>query len=134
MTQDLLSLINASPLPFARQLGLEVTAATLERIEGRMTVKKEHCTVPDILHGGAVMAMADTLGAIGTAVNLPPGAAGTTTIESKTNFLGSAPIGTIVVGVAEPIHRGKRTQVWQTRISREDGKPVALVTQTQLIL
>jgi uncharacterized protein (TIGR00369 family) len=86
-----------------------------------------------VLHGGAVMAFADTLGAWGTVLNLPAGAS-TTTIESKTNFLGPAPAGTVVAGEATPVHRGRRTQVWQTKVTRADGKPVALVTQTQLVL
>jgi uncharacterized protein (TIGR00369 family) len=79
------------------------------------------------------MAFADTLGAWGTVLNLAEGA-GTTTIESKTNFLGPAPAGPVVVGETTPVHRGRRTMVWQTKITRADGKPVALVTQTQLVL
>jgi uncharacterized protein (TIGR00369 family) len=98
-----------------------------------MTVRPELCTRPAVLHGGAVMAFADTLGAIGTILNLPAGA-GTTTIESKTNFLGPAPEGARILGEATPVHRGRRTQVWQTRITTAEGKPVALVTQTQLVL
>jgi 1,4-dihydroxy-2-naphthoyl-CoA hydrolase len=86
-----------------------------------------------VLHGGAVMAFADTLGAMGTIVNLPQGA-GTTTIESKTNFVAPAPVGTRVVGEATPIHRGRRTMIWQTRIATREGRLVALVTQTQLVL
>ena len=79
------------------------------------------------------MAFADTLGAIATVLNLKEGA-GTTTIESKTNFLGPAPLGSTVVAECTPVHRGKRTMVWQTRISTKEGKLVALVTQTQLVL
>jgi uncharacterized protein (TIGR00369 family) len=79
------------------------------------------------------MAFADTLGAMGTIVNLPQGA-GTTTIESKTNFVAPAPVGTRVVGEATPIHRGRRTMIWQTRIATREGRLVALVTQTQLVL
>jgi uncharacterized protein (TIGR00369 family) len=85
------------------------------------------------MHGGAIMAFADTLGAAGTIVNLPEGA-GTTTIESKTNFIGAAPLGSRLTGEATPVHRGRRTQVWQTRITTNEGKLVALVTQTQLVL
>ena len=84
-------------------------------------------------HGGAVMAFADTLGAVGTILNLPQGA-GTTTIESKTNFVAPAPVGTRVVGEATPIHRGRRTMIWQTRVATLEGRLVALVTQTQLVL
>ena len=79
------------------------------------------------------MAFADTLGALGTLVNLPQGA-GTTTIESKTNFVAPAPVGTRVVGEAIPVHRGRRTMIWQTRVSAAEGRLVALVTQTQLVL
>jgi uncharacterized protein (TIGR00369 family) len=92
------------------------------------------CTRPATIHGGAIMAFADTLGAAGTVVNLPEGHS-TTTIESKTNFISGAPVGTILIGEATPIHRGRRTQIWQTRITREsDGGLVALVTQTQMVL
>ena len=80
------------------------------------------------------MAFADTLGAIGAFMNLPEGAKATTTIESKTNFLGSAPEASVVLGVCTPVHVGRRTSVWQTRLTREDDKPVALVTQSQMVL
>jgi uncharacterized protein (TIGR00369 family) len=86
-----------------------------------------------VLHGGAIMAFADTLGAAGTILNLPEGA-GTTTIDSKTNFIAAAPVGTRIIGEATPVHRGRRTQVWQTRITNDAGKLVALVIQTQLVL
>ncbi len=120
-------------LPFAELLGVCVTAVTAERIVAEMVVRPELCTTPAVLHGGAVMAFADTLGALGTLANLPAGA-GTTTIESKTNFLGPAPLGSTVIGTATPVHRGRRTQVWQTRITTQEGKLLALVTQTQLVL
>jgi uncharacterized protein (TIGR00369 family) len=120
-------------LPFAELLGIRIVSAAPERVVAEMTVRDDLCTHPAVLHGGAVMAFADTLGAWGTVLNLPAGAA-TTTIESKTNFLGPAPVGTVVAGEATPIHRGRRTQVWQTKITRADGKPVALVTQTQMVL
>jgi 1,4-dihydroxy-2-naphthoyl-CoA hydrolase len=130
---DLLAFVNEKKLPFAELLGIAFVSVEKEKIVAEMTVRDELCTRPAVLHGGAVMAFADTLGAVGTIVNLPAGA-GTTTIESKTNFLGPAPVGTRIVGEATPVHRGKRTQVWQTRISTKEGKPVALVTQTQLVL
>jgi uncharacterized protein (TIGR00369 family) len=120
-------------LPFAELLGIRIVSAAPERVVAEMTVREDLCTHPAVLHGGAVMAFADTLGAWGTVLNLPEGA-GTTTIESKTNFLGPAPAGTVVVGETTPVHRGRRTMVWQTKITRADGKPVALVTQTQLVL
>ena len=124
----------AHSMPFARLVGVEITSATSEAIEGYLDVRDELCTTGGIIHGGAVMAFADAMGAVGAFVSLPEGAKGTTTIESKTNFLGAAKEGTTVTGTATPIHKGGRTSVWQTRITREDGKNVALVTQTQLIL
>ena len=129
---DLLERIKETRLPFAELLGIEVVSATPEEIVAEMIVREDLCTQPAVLHGGAVMAFADTLGALGTIVNLPQGA-GTTTIESKTNFIASAPAGSRVVGVAVPVHRGRRTMVWQTRISTAEGRLVALVTQTQLV-
>ena len=89
--------------------------------------------MPDVLHGGAAISIADTLGAVGTFLNLPPGA-GTTTLESKTNFLRAAPIGSKVIAECTPIHRGKSTMVWQTRLTSEDGALLAIVTQTQMVL
>jgi len=121
------------PLPFARLLGIEITGASADKVTAEMVVREELCTRPAVLHGGAAMAFADTLGAIATVLNLPEGA-GTTTIESKTNFLGPAAGGSTVVGECTPVHRGKRTMVWQTRIATREGRLVALVTQTQLVL
>ena len=125
--------IARQPLPFAELLGIEVVSAAADRIVGRMMVRDDLCTRPEVLHGGAIMAFADTLGALGTIANLPEGA-GTTTIESKTNFVAPAPVGTQIIGEATPIHRGRRTMIWQTRITNTEGRLVALVTQTQLVL
>ncbi len=130
---DLLARFRANPLPFADLLGIELASATAERVVGEMTVRAEICTHPEVLHGGAIMAFADTLGALGAVANLKEGTR-TITLESKTNFLGTAPLGARVVGEATPLHLGRRTSVWQTRITTEDGKLVALVTQTQLVL
>jgi uncharacterized protein (TIGR00369 family) len=130
---DTLAKINETKLPFAELLGIEVVSASPDKIVAEMTVREDLCTRPAVLHGGAIMAFADTLGAMGTIVNLPQGA-GTTTIESKTNFVASAPLGTRVVGEATPLHRGRRTMIWQTRVSAPEGRLVALVTQTQLVL
>jgi uncharacterized protein (TIGR00369 family) len=113
-------------------LGIEFTEITQERVRAKLVVRREVCTVGDILHGGAVMAFADTLGATATVANLPPGA-GTTTIESKTNFLRAAALGTTVIGESTPLHRGKTTMVWQTRVTSEDGKLIANVIQTQMV-
>src|SRR5689334_20666505 len=118
---------------FARSLGLMLVAASETGVKAEMLVGPDLCTRADILHGGAVMAFADTLGAAATVRNLREGQ-GTTTIESKTNFVGPAPVGTTVIGETTPIHRGRRTQVWTTRITTAEGKLVAVVTQTQMVL
>src|SRR3954454_24456056 len=130
---DKLQFLNDRQLPFAKVLGLKFVAASETGVKAEMVVKPELCTRPDILHGGAIMAFADTLGAAATILNLPEGA-GTTTIESKTNFLAPAPVGSKVIGETTPVHRGRRTMVWQTRITNEAGRAVALVTQTQMVL
>ncbi len=119
--------------PFPRLIGVELTHAARDAVRGRIRVRPELCTAANIMHGGAIMAFADTLGAIGAFLNLPKGAL-TTTIESKTNFIGPAKEGTIVVAEATPLHIGKRSSVWQTRLAQEDGKLVAIVTQTQMVL
>jgi 1,4-dihydroxy-2-naphthoyl-CoA hydrolase len=131
---ELVDRLNESMLPFGRLLGMRYVSAAPDRIVAELVVRDEICTVPAIIHGGAIMAFADTLGGTATVVNLPEGAKGTTTIESKTNFLSGAPVGTRILGECTPIHRGRRTQVWQTRITTEAGKLVALVTQTQMVL
>jgi 1,4-dihydroxy-2-naphthoyl-CoA hydrolase len=125
--------INDTPQPLAKLIGVEIVEATKGRVTGRLVVRPEICTTFDTLHGGAIMAFADTLGATGAFLNLPPGA-GTTTMESKTNFIGAAKVGTVVTAESLPIHIGKSTSIWQTRITREDGKLVAVVTQTQMVL
>ena len=130
---DLLDRVNETKLPFAELLGIEFVSAAPDRIVAEMTVREELCTIPAVLHGGAIMAFADTLGAMGTLVNLPQGA-GTTTVESKTNFVAPAPVGTRVIGETTPVHRGRRTMIWQTRVSTSEGRLIALVTQTQLVL
>lgn len=119
--------------PLPRWLGLTVTLATPERVVAELTVREELCTSGSIMHGGAIMAFADTVGALGTIVNLREGQ-GTTTLESKTNFFAGSPIGTRLIAEATPLHRGRRTQVWETRISNAEGRLVAKVTQTQMVL
>jgi 1,4-dihydroxy-2-naphthoyl-CoA hydrolase len=130
---DALARLNELKLPFAELIGVEFTEATTEHVVAEMTVRDDLCTRPAVLHGGAIMAFADTLGAAGTILNLPEGAR-TTTIESKTNFIAAAPEGTRITGKATPLHRGRRTMVWQTRVTTAEGRLVALVTQTQLVL
>ena len=130
---DLLSALQRIELPFAKLLGIQFLSATPERVTAELVVRDDLCTRPAVLHGGAIMAFADTLGGSATALNLPDGA-GTTTIESKTNFLAPAPAGAKVIGECVPLHRGRRTMVWQTRVTSEDGRLIAVVTQTQLVL
>ena len=124
----------ADRIPFARLLGLRVTEASVERVRAELLVRAELCTANGVMHGGAIMALADSLGAIGAMLALPEGAAGTTTIESKTNFLSPAREGSTVTAETTPVSVGRRISVWQTRVARADGKAVALVTHTQLVL
>lgn len=129
----------ADIVPFAKTMGIKVTEMTKEKVLGEMLVRPEICTAGNgrgtpSIHGGAVMTFADVLGAFGGFANLPEGSNGTTTSESKTNFLNAAPEGEIVFGEAVPLKVGIRQSVWQTRISLEDGTLVAVVTQTQIVL
>ncbi|MCL4183284.1 MAG: PaaI family thioesterase [Burkholderiaceae bacterium] len=118
---------------FPGLMGVEITAAAPDRVVARMTVRPDLCTAGGILHGGAVMAFADTLGAVGTMLNLPPGAR-TTTTDSSTKFIGGAPVGSVVVGECTALHRGRSTMVWQTLVRLEAGKLCAAVMQTQLVM
>jgi 1,4-dihydroxy-2-naphthoyl-CoA hydrolase len=120
-------------LPFADLLGIRYLSASKDKVTAELIVREDLCTRPAVLHGGAIMAFADTLGAVATVLNLPEGG-GTTTIESKTNFLAGAPVGSKLIGETTPVHRGRRTMVWQTRIATEQGRAIALVTQTQMVL
>ena len=119
--------------PFAEWLGIKMTHVSRERVTAELIARDELNNRHGITHGGAIMALADNLGGTATTANLKPGQM-TTTIESKTNFLGPAPVGATVTGETTPIHRGRRTQVWQTRITTAEGKLVAVVTQTQMVL
>ena len=126
--------IQSMKMPFAELKGVIFTEAGLDRVVAKMVVRAYLCTLFKTIHGGAVMAFADSVGAAATVINLPPDAKGTTTLESKTNFIGGAKEGSTVTATATPVHRGRRTQVWQTRLETDDGKLVAVVTQTQLVL
>jgi 1,4-dihydroxy-2-naphthoyl-CoA hydrolase len=119
-------------MPFARALGIELSTAAAAEVRGRMAWSAERCTTGGILHGGALMGFADTLGALCAFLNLPPGA-GTTTIESKTNFFRAVQTGH-VEAVSRPLHVGRRFIVVQTDLSDADGRRVAQVTQTQAVL
>jgi 1,4-dihydroxy-2-naphthoyl-CoA hydrolase len=114
-------------------MGIKFMDVTPDKVIAQLAVRKDLCTIGDNLHGGAIMAFADTLGATVAILNMPQGSR-TTTIESKTNFIGGAPAGTRVVGESVPVHKGRTTVVCQTTIRSEAGKLVALVTQTQLVI
>jgi 1,4-dihydroxy-2-naphthoyl-CoA hydrolase len=118
---------------FPGLMGVRLVEVTPERVMAELAVRADLCTTGGILHGGAYMAFADTLGAVGTFVNLPEGKR-TTTTDSSTKFIGGAAIGTTVVGECVALHRGRTTQVWQTTIRSQQGKLCAVVTQTQLVL
>jgi 1,4-dihydroxy-2-naphthoyl-CoA hydrolase len=122
----------AAAMPFAVAAGVDVTAATAEEVRGRLAWTPARCTTAGVLHGGAIMTLADTLGAICAFLNLPPGA-GTSTIESKTNFFAAVRSGH-VEGVTRPLHVGRRTIVVQTDVRDGTGRRVAQVTQTQAVL
>jgi uncharacterized protein (TIGR00369 family) len=114
-------------------IGVRLTELAPDHVVAEMEVRPDLCTAGGILHGGAYMALADTLGAVGTVVNLAPGKR-TTTTDSSTKFMAKAPVGTIVTGRCLALHRGRTTMVWQTSITNAQGKLCALVTQTQLVL
>lgn len=121
-------------MPFSKLMGVKVTSADATGVTAELVITPELCTTGNIMHGGAMMAFADSLGAIAAVMSLPEGAGGTTTIESKTNFLRGAPEGSTVTGETRPIKLGRRLSVWQTTLRGADGKDVALITQTQLVL
>ncbi len=130
---DMIGILAERLPPFSKILGIHFISATPERIVAEMLVRQDLCTTHAILHGGAIMAFADILGACATVLNLQNGLS-TTTIESKTNFFAPAPVGTKVVGECLPLHRGRRTMSWQTRITDENERLLAIVTQTQMVL
>ena len=126
--------LKAMKMPFAELKGVEFVEAEKDRVVARMTVRPDLCTLHHTIHGGAVMALADSVGAAATVINLPEDAKGTTTLESKTNFLRGSPVGSTVTGEATPLHIGRRSSVWQTRLTNDEGKLLALVTQTQMTI
>ena len=126
--------INSIPLPLAKLMGVTFTHAEQHQVIATLVVRPDLCTAGNRVHGGTLMAFADSVGAAATVINLPTDAKGTTTIESKTNFTGSAPEGATLTATATPVHIGRRTQVWTTRIETSDRKLVAVVTQTQMVL
>ena len=118
---------------FPGLMGVRLVEVTQERVVAELAVRADLCTAGGILHGGAYMAFADTLGAVGTFVNLPQGKR-TTTTDSSTKFISGAAVGTTIAGECVALHRGRTTQVWQTTIRSQQGKLCAIVTQTQLVL
>jgi 1,4-dihydroxy-2-naphthoyl-CoA hydrolase len=119
--------------PFAEWLGIKMTHVSRERVTAELIARDELNNRHGITHGGAIMALADNLGGTATTANLKPGQM-TTTIESKTNFFAAVPIGETAYAECTPLHRGRSTMVWQTRITRADGRLCAIVTQTQMVL
>jgi 1,4-dihydroxy-2-naphthoyl-CoA hydrolase len=119
--------------PFADFMGMKITHVSTDKVVAEMAVSKELENRNGTLHGGAVMALADNLGGTATMANLPPGGR-TATIESKTNFFAAIPVGDTAHAECTPLHRGRSTMVWQTRITRNDGRLCALVIQTQIVI
>jgi uncharacterized protein (TIGR00369 family) len=130
---DLIKLVADEQPQFSRLLGTNIVEATRDRVVAEVVVRGELTNRSGVLHGGALMAIADNLGGTATSINMPEGA-GTTTIESKTNFFAAIPLGDTLHAECTPLHRGRTTMVWQTRITRSDGRLAALVTQTQMII
>jgi 1,4-dihydroxy-2-naphthoyl-CoA hydrolase len=132
-TADPIQLVADAQPPFSRLLGTKIVEVSRDRVVAEVVVREDLTNRNGGLHGGAVMAIADNLGGTATFINLPAGA-GTTTIESKTNFFAAIPLGDTLRAECTALHRGRTTMVWQTRITRSDGRLAALVTQTQLII
>jgi 1,4-dihydroxy-2-naphthoyl-CoA hydrolase len=133
MTPDLATLQQVIAPLFPGLMGLRLVEVTPERVVGELPVRADLCTSGGILHGGAYMAFADTLGAVGTVVNLKSGQR-TATTDSSTKFIAGAAVGSTVTGTSIALHRGRTTMVWQTEVRNADGKLCAVVTQTQLVL
>ena len=119
-------------MPFANLIGAELVSASPQEVKGRLEWTPERCTTGGVLHGGVLMALADSLGAYCAVLNLPPGA-GTATIESKTNFFRAVREG-FVEAVSTPLHVGRTTIVVQTDLHDQEGRRVARVTQTQAVI
>jgi len=133
MTRDELDRIAFDQPAFAQLLGFRLISAEPDEMVAELSVTEELANRNGVMHGGAIMAMADNLGGTATLINLPQGKT-TTTLESKTNFLRPIRIGDTARARCIPLHKGRTTMVWQTTISRGDGKPAAIVTQTQIVI
>ncbi len=125
--------LHANMPEFMRFLGVEIISATPDRIEASVIAGQAYSNTNGVLMGGLLMTFADYLGGHATILNLPIGVR-TTTVESKTNFFRPALLGEKVIGVTTPLHRGRRTMVWQTQLMNEDDKLLAAVIQTQMVL
>ena len=132
MSRDVMRDAELQP-PFAEFMGMKVTHLSKDKVEAELFVREELNNRFGAMHGGAVMALADNLGGTATFANLPEGGR-TATIESKTNFFAPIPVGDTAHAECTPLHRGRTTMVWQTRITRNDGRLCALVTQTQIVI
>jgi uncharacterized protein (TIGR00369 family) len=132
MNYDVDALSQALRGTLSELLGIRLVEISEERVVAELTIRDDLRTVGGALHGGTLMAFADTIGAVATVVNLPPGAT-TTTLESKTNFFGAGRSG-VVRAESTPLHRGKRTMVWQTRVTDDTGRLLSLTIQTQMVL
>jgi 1,4-dihydroxy-2-naphthoyl-CoA hydrolase len=119
--------------PFADFMGMKITHVSLDKVTAEILVREELNNRFGAMHGGAVMALADNLGGTATVANLPKGGR-TATIESKTNFFAGIPVGDTAYAECTPLHRGRSTMVWQTKITRKDGRLCALVIQTQIVM
>ena len=131
--QDLISIQKLLDPLFPGLMGVKLVELSADRVVAEMAVRPDLCTTGGILHGGASMAFADTLGAVGTVMNLAAGKR-TTTTDSSTKFIAGARVDTTVTGDCVALHRGRTTMVWQTSIRNADGRLCAVVTQTQLVL
>ncbi len=121
-------------VPFSDHLGLELTRCDKDVVVVEIDLPRAYCTTMGTAHGGFLMTIADFAGAVGAMQVLPEGGTGTTTIESKTNMVGAAPAGTRLIATATPVHVGRRTSVWTTRVETAAGKLISVTTQTQMVL
>jgi 1,4-dihydroxy-2-naphthoyl-CoA hydrolase len=121
------------PSPFIKLMGVSIVSRAAERSEAELVNRDDLCNRRRVMHGGAIMALADIMGGMTATAGLPQGSR-TATIESKTNFFAAIPPGDMVRAVCTPLHTGRTTIVLQTNISRGDGKLAAMVIQTQIVL
>lgn len=131
---SILEQLNSGMMPFTRHLGIVFLAAEKGGVRAQLAAEQCHCTLPPIVHGGVLMSMADSAGAVGAFLNLREGSTGTTTIESKTNLVSAAKVGDLLFVDAMPMHIGSRTQLWESRVTRQSGELVSITWQTQLAI